>query len=49
VLSLSGGRVVADVVDAAGDRLRLGFDLRVDAASHSLSGVLEASASGDEG
>jgi hypothetical protein len=49
VLSLSGGRVAADVVDAAGDRLRLGFDLRVDAASHSLSGVLEASASGDQG
>jgi sulfoxide reductase heme-binding subunit YedZ len=50
VVALSGGRVVADVVDSAGDRLRLSFDLRVDAASHVVSGTLDASStSGGEG
>ncbi len=49
VVTLDGGRVVADVVDAAGDHLRLGFELRVDAASHALSGVLDATTPGGEG
>jgi sulfoxide reductase heme-binding subunit YedZ len=49
VVSLAGGRVVADVVDAAGDRLRLGFELRIDTASRALSGVLEAATPGGEG
>ncbi len=49
VLSLSGSSVVADVVDPAGDRLRLGFDLHLDSTSNALSGVLEASTSGGEG
>jgi hypothetical protein len=49
VTALEGGRVVADVVDSSGDRLRLSFDLRIDSATDAVSGTVEASTPGGEG
>jgi hypothetical protein len=46
VVALDGSRVVAEVRDAAGDRLRLGFQLQIDPASRAVSGVAVASPSG---
>lgn len=46
VVALDGSRVVADVRDAAGDRLRLGFQLQIDPSSQAVSGVAVASPAG---
>lgn len=43
VVALDGSRVVADVRDAAGDRLQLGFQLQIDPQSQTVSGVATAS------
>jgi hypothetical protein len=43
IVALDGTRVVADVRDAAGDRLQLGFRLQIDTATQSVSGVAVAS------
>lgn len=43
VVALDGTRVVADVRDAAGDRLQLGFQLQIDSATQAVSGVAVAS------
>jgi sulfoxide reductase heme-binding subunit YedZ len=48
VISLAGTRVAADVVDSAGDRLRLLFALNIDTATRHVAGVLTAGAAGDE-
>ncbi len=48
VVALDGQRVVADVRDSAGDRLRLVFDLRIDASSRSVSGVIAAGRRGSD-
>jgi DMSO/TMAO reductase YedYZ heme-binding membrane subunit len=46
VVALDGSRVVADVRDAAGDKLQLGFQLQIDPASRTVSGMAVASPSG---
>lgn len=46
VVALNGSRVVADVRDAAGDRLQLGFQLQIDPTSQAVSGVAVASPTG---
>jgi len=48
-VGLAGSQVVADVRDAAGDRLRLAFDLRIDAVSKSVAGVVSSRTGGGEG
>jgi DMSO/TMAO reductase YedYZ heme-binding membrane subunit len=46
VVGLEGPRVVAAVRDAAGDRLRLDFDLSIGRVSRTVSGVVTARADG---
>ena len=46
ITGLDGTNVVANVRDAAGDRLRLGFQLQIDSLSQSVSGVAVASTPG---
>ena len=43
VVALEGNRVVAEVRDAAGDKLRLGFQLQIDSTAQTVSGVAVAS------